>query len=102
MTTVRTLARISRLLENSSGELSMPQYRLLAMVAEGDERASNLAGRLALAKPTITAAVDGLVERGMVDRVVLLSSGDYEVHMIAVNWPHHVFVNTQFQVVGAD
>ena len=38
---------------------------------------------------------------GTVDRVVLLSSGDYEVHMIAVNWPHHVFVNQAFKVVGA-
>src|SRR5437763_3542859 len=46
----------------------MPQYRLLAMVAEGDERASALAGRLTLSKPTITAAVDGLVERGLVER----------------------------------
>jgi hypothetical protein len=33
---------------------------------------------------------------------VLLSSGDYNVHVIGVNWPHHVFVNTNFQVVGAE
>jgi hypothetical protein len=39
---------------------------------------------------------------GTVDRVVLLSSGDYEVHMIAVNWPHHVFVNSNFIVIGAE
>ena len=37
-----------------------------------------------------------------VDRVVLLSSGDCEVHMIAVNWPHHVFVNSNFTVIGAE
>lgn len=30
---------------------------------------------------------------GTVDCVVLLSSSEYEVHIIAVNWPHHVFVN---------
>ena len=65
---VRTLARLARILERSSCDLSMPQYRLLAMVAEGDERASALAGRLTLSKPTITAAVDGLVERGLVTR----------------------------------
>ena len=39
---------------------------------------------------------------GIADRVVLLSNGEYEVHYIGVNWPHHVFVNQGFQVVGAD
>jgi hypothetical protein len=39
---------------------------------------------------------------GVVDRVVRLSNGEYEVHNIGVNWPHHVFVNRDFQVVGAD
>ena len=39
---------------------------------------------------------------GIVDRVVLLSNGEYEVHYIGVNWPHHVFVNQDFQVIGAD
>ena len=39
---------------------------------------------------------------GVVDRVVQLSNGEYEVHNIGVNWPHHVFVNQNFQVVGAD
>ena len=39
---------------------------------------------------------------GVVDRVVKLSSGDYEVHTIGVNWPHHVFVNQDFKVTGAD
>ncbi len=39
---------------------------------------------------------------GVVDRVVELSNGEYEVHYIGVNWPHHVFVNQNFQVVGAD
>jgi hypothetical protein len=39
---------------------------------------------------------------GVVDRVVQLSSGEYEVHNIGVNWPHHVFVNQDFKVVGAN
>jgi hypothetical protein len=39
---------------------------------------------------------------GIVDRVVLLSNGEYEVHNIGVNWPHHVFVNQDFKVVGAN
>jgi hypothetical protein len=39
---------------------------------------------------------------GVVDRVVKLSNGEYEVHYIGVNWPHHIFVNESFKVVGAD
>ncbi len=39
---------------------------------------------------------------GVVDRVVELSNGEYEVHYIGVNWPHHVFVNQDFKVVGAE
>jgi Domain of unknown function (DUF5666) len=38
---------------------------------------------------------------GVVDRVVKLSDGEYEVHYIGVNWPHHVFVTTADTVVGA-
>jgi hypothetical protein len=39
---------------------------------------------------------------GIVDRVVQLSNGEYEVHYIGVNWPHHVFVNQNFKVIGAN
>jgi hypothetical protein len=39
---------------------------------------------------------------GIVDRVVRLSNGEYEVHNIGVNWPHHIFVNKTFKVVGAN
>ena len=39
---------------------------------------------------------------GIVDRVVALSNGDYEVHNIGVNWPHHIFVNAAFKVIGAN
>jgi hypothetical protein len=38
---------------------------------------------------------------GIVDRVVELGNGEYEVHYIGVNWPHHIFVNQDFQVIGA-
>ncbi len=50
------------------------------------------------AKAAAVAAYPG----GTVDRVVLLSDGEYNVHMIGVNWPHHVFVNKEFKVVGAE
>jgi hypothetical protein len=39
---------------------------------------------------------------GVVDRVVELGNGDYEVHYIGVNWPHHIFVNQDFKVIGAN
>jgi hypothetical protein len=39
---------------------------------------------------------------GIVDRVVKLTNGEYEVHNIGVNWPHHIFVSQNFKVVGAN
>jgi hypothetical protein len=39
---------------------------------------------------------------GIVDRVVQLGNGEYEVHYIGVNWPHHIFVSQDFTVIGAD
>jgi hypothetical protein len=39
---------------------------------------------------------------GIADRVVRLSNGEYEVHNIGVNWPHHIFVSKNFKVLGAD
>jgi hypothetical protein len=39
---------------------------------------------------------------GIIDRVVRLSNGAHEVHHIGVNWPHHIFVNQSFQVIGAN
>jgi hypothetical protein len=50
------------------------------------------------AKAAALAAYPG----GTVNRVVLLSDGQYNVHVIGVNWPHHVFVNQSFKVVGAE
>jgi DNA-binding MarR family transcriptional regulator len=69
-TAVRALALAARALERAcgAGELTLAQYRVLALVAAGDERSSLLANRLTAAKPTITAVVDGLVERGLLER----------------------------------
>jgi hypothetical protein len=50
------------------------------------------------AKAAAVAAYPG----GTVNRVVLLSNGEYNVHIIGVNWPHHVFVDQNFKVVGAE
>ena len=50
------------------------------------------------AKAAALAAYPG----GTVNRVVQVSGGDYNVHIIGVNWPHHVFVNQNFTVIGAE
>lgn len=63
-----TLARLARLLERSCTNLTLAQYRLLAMIAGGAERASELAGQLALTKPTVSATIDTLVDRSFVTR----------------------------------
>jgi hypothetical protein len=49
-----------------------------------------------------TEAALAVYPGGVVDRVVKVSNGEYEVHNIGVNWPHHIFVNQNFRVVGAD
>jgi len=64
------VARLHRLLEHTpDAELTIPQYRLLGLLAAGDERSGMLARRLAVSKPTVTALVDGLVERGYAERL---------------------------------
>ena len=65
---VRGLALAARSLEHAAGDLTLAQYRVLAFVAAGAERSSLVARGLALAKPTVTAAVDGLVERKLLSR----------------------------------
>jgi DNA-binding MarR family transcriptional regulator len=65
---VRALARASRVLERVTGELNLAHYRVLAAIASGDERASRIADRLALGKPTISANVETLCQRGLLVR----------------------------------
>jgi hypothetical protein len=49
-----------------------------------------------------TEAALGAYPGGIIDRVVKLSNGEYEVHDIGVNWPHHIFVSQNSKVVGAN
>ncbi len=66
----RAAAWLSKQLELSLAEveLSLPQYRILGLLAEGSSMPSALAERLAVRRPTITAVVDGLEGRGLVHR----------------------------------
>jgi len=65
---IRALARLARMLERTSGDLNLAHYRVLSAVADGEERATRLADRLALGKPTISAAVESLCKRGLLKR----------------------------------
>lgn len=66
----RVTAWLARQSEVALGEvgISLPQYRLLNLLAEGTALPSSLADRLNLRRPSITAVVDGLVSRGLVAR----------------------------------
>jgi long-chain acyl-CoA synthetase len=52
----------------SQMDLTLPQYRVLGILVEGSAAASGLAGRLAVRPSSVTAIIDGLVARGLVDR----------------------------------
>jgi DNA-binding MarR family transcriptional regulator len=49
-------------------DLSLPQYRVLGLLDESTAVSSDLATRLDVRPPTVTAVVDGLVTRGLVER----------------------------------
>jgi long-chain acyl-CoA synthetase len=48
--------------------LSLPQFRVLNLLAEAMAVPSSLADRLDVRRPTITSVMDGLVSRGLVVR----------------------------------
>lgn len=50
-------------------DLTLPQYRVLAILSKGTLTAGSLAGGLAVSRPAITTLVDGLVARGYVERL---------------------------------
>ncbi len=49
-------------------DLTLPQYRVLGLLDESSAVSSDLANRLDVRPPTVTAVVDGLVARGLVER----------------------------------
>lgn len=68
--TARATARLAKVSEIAlrEAELSLSQYRLLTYLAEGSAAAAALAERLIVSRPSVTTLVDGLVERGLVER----------------------------------
>lgn len=67
---VRVLARLARGVEVAcqKSKLSLAQYRLLGLVEASPQRASELASRASVSRPTLTSLIDGLAERGLVRR----------------------------------
>lgn len=68
--TGRTVARLGRQVEIALArvDLTTSQYRVLVQLTEGAEASSSLAAKLAVSRPSATAVVEGLVQRGLVDR----------------------------------
>lgn len=66
----RVVARLARVFETRLVDeaMSLPQFRVLAFLSEGEWAASALAEWLDVSRPSVTALVDGLVERGWVER----------------------------------
>ena len=68
---IRLLARLARVAEQAcqATGISLPQYRLLVSVSGGPQRASELAARVGVSRPTLTSLVDGLEQAGLLRRV---------------------------------
>jgi DNA-binding MarR family transcriptional regulator len=66
----RVAAWLSKRVEVALGtvDLTLPQFRVLGILAEGSSAASGLADRLAVRRPSITTLIDGLEARGLVVR----------------------------------
>lgn len=79
---VRALARASRIVERASDDLSFADYRVLATIDGGEERASRLSQRLEIGKPAISATVDSLHRRGLIRRDAVV--GDARASSLAL------------------
>jgi long-chain acyl-CoA synthetase len=66
----RTAARLGRQMEFAlaNAGITVPQYRLLALMSEGSSAGAVLADKLQISRPTVTGIIDGLVVRGLVLR----------------------------------
>jgi DNA-binding MarR family transcriptional regulator len=80
---VRALSRLSRIVERASDELSPADYRVLSAIAGGEARASRMASRLLLGKPTISSTVESLSKRGLIIRSTVL--GDNRATELALS-----------------
>jgi DNA-binding MarR family transcriptional regulator len=66
---IRALAVGARVLERALDEMTLPQFRVMVLIASSPERANRLAERAAVSRPSLTGLLDGLEARGWVQRV---------------------------------
>jgi len=62
------MAVVGRKLERAAAPLTLPQYRVLTLIAHAPERASRLAQRADVTKATLTGVIDALVTHGWIER----------------------------------
>lgn len=69
-TVARTAARLGRQVDAALAmvDLSSAQYRMLFQLSDGAEASTTLARKLEVSAPSVTAVVDGLVNRGLIVR----------------------------------
>ena len=68
---VFALARGARLLENCLVDVTLPQVRVLRLVAVAPERASAIAEKAVVSRPSLTGVLDGLEKRGWIRRAAV-------------------------------
>lgn len=84
---VRSLARVARILEHACGELGLAHYRVLSAIAGGEDRASRVAERFELGRPTISAGVDALRRAGLIERTeVATDQRAFALRLTASGW----------------
>jgi DNA-binding MarR family transcriptional regulator len=59
----------ARVLERALDDMTLPQFRVMVLIATSPERANRLAERAAVSRPSLTGLLDGLETRGWVQRV---------------------------------
>ena len=67
----RALATGARAIERVLGDMTLAQFRVLSVVASSPERASRIAERADMSRPSLSGLLDGLASRGWVERRVV-------------------------------
>ncbi len=86
----RTAAWLAKQVELglASVELSVSQYRVLGLLDERSAVSSDLAERLAVRPPSVTAIIDGLVARGLVERRTVVADRRRVDHVLTASGRH--------------
>ena len=56
---VRGLVRVARIVESASGDLSIADFRVVSIIASGEDSPSRVAARLLLSRPTRSLSLIG-------------------------------------------